>query len=126
MVECRQTAMVGHGQCQEINIGNLVVPHHPRPVEQARLSQGKAVWPQFIVKVGTDFVEFLADNLKPYSTESTVSREIENTYDTVLHKRGNRNFQPVPLDESQSLRAKTSALSISATETLTSDKWRTG
>ena len=60
MIQHGQATLPGDGQCQQINIGDLVVAQHAGPIDKAVSPQGGRVWPERMVKVGANRLKFVA------------------------------------------------------------------
>ena len=60
MIQRGKATLMGNSQCQQINIGDLVVAQHAGPIDKAFGPQGKRVWPERMVKVGANRLKFVA------------------------------------------------------------------
>ena len=60
VIQRGKATLMGNSQCQQINIGDLVVAQHAGPIDKAVGPQGERVWPERMVKVGANRLKFVA------------------------------------------------------------------
>lgn len=89
------------GKRQQIQIGNLVMTQHARPVDKTTGAQRQAIGPEFVVQIAKNFAQFVADLVKANGAKFAVARKIQNANNAVFHQGAARNFQVSLLKKSQ-------------------------
>ena len=104
MIQGHEAAIVGNGEREQVDIRDLVVTEHARPVDDSPRSQRNVVGPERMIDTRADIGELLRDDLESDRAEFAVAREVQDADDAVLHERTGGNPELAPFDESQRLR----------------------